>query len=162
MKYRNGFVSNSSSSSFLVAFPHNPKSVKDVQEMVFGDTKNFVHPYDSVVYAVEQISQIIWDEVKKQIPNNRNIINSAMHNVLVDYRDFEIPIENPQYPGDYDFDYEGYTHANNQKVHGFMNKNDGCFFYHFEYSDNGGGKISCAMEHGDLFKNLPHLVSSNH
>lgn len=163
MKYRNGFVSNSSSSSFLVAFPRNPKSAKDVQEMVFGDTKSFVHPYDSAIYTAEQVSQVIWDEVDKQIPNNRNIIASAMHNVLVDnYRDFETPAENPQYPGDYEFDHEGYTLANNKKITDFMNNNNGCFFYHFEYSDDDGGAMSCAMEHGDLFRNLRHLVSSNH
>ena len=36
MKIRTGFVSNSSSSSFVVAFSHRPKSVKDLKEMMFG------------------------------------------------------------------------------------------------------------------------------
>jgi hypothetical protein len=28
--------------------------------------------------------------------------------------------------------------------------------------DDGDGPINCAMEHGDLFKNLPHLHISHH
>jgi hypothetical protein len=163
MKVRNGFVSNSSSSSFLVAFPRNPKDAKDVQEMVFGDTKQFVHPYDTAVYTAEEIAQVIWNDAKDQIPNNRKVIASGMNNVLADnYRDFETPKENPRYPGDYSFDYEGYANANKQKVFEFMDKNDRHFFYRFDYCDDGGDRRECAMEHGDLFRNLPHLVSSNH
>lgn len=36
MKIRRGFVSNSSSSNFIVAFAHKPKSVDDLKEMMFG------------------------------------------------------------------------------------------------------------------------------
>ena len=35
MKIRNGFVSNSSSSSFVVAFPKKPKTAKDVLKYMF-------------------------------------------------------------------------------------------------------------------------------
>lgn len=45
MKVRKGFVSNSSSSSFVVAFPRKPESVEDVKEMMFG--KQEWH-YDSI------------------------------------------------------------------------------------------------------------------
>ena len=37
MKTRNGFVSNSSSSSFVIAFPHKPTSIEEVGKMLFGD-----------------------------------------------------------------------------------------------------------------------------
>lgn len=47
MKTRNGFVSNSSSSSFIVAFTKKPKSVDDVMEMLFdNDVNGKVQPYD--------------------------------------------------------------------------------------------------------------------
>jgi len=37
MKIRNGFVSNSSSSSFIVLLKHKPKDVKDLMNMLFPD-----------------------------------------------------------------------------------------------------------------------------
>jgi hypothetical protein len=37
MKTRNGFVSNSSSSSFIVAFPRKPQAVGELSHMLFGD-----------------------------------------------------------------------------------------------------------------------------
>ena len=45
MKIRNGFVSNSSSSSFIVAFPEKPKSAEHVRKMMFGDETDFPNPY---------------------------------------------------------------------------------------------------------------------
>jgi hypothetical protein len=39
MKTRSGFVSNSSSSSFIVTFPHKPESPEDVFSMLFGHTR---------------------------------------------------------------------------------------------------------------------------
>ena len=45
MKIRNGFVSNSSSSSFIVAFKKVPKSVAEMQKMLFGDEPYYKNPY---------------------------------------------------------------------------------------------------------------------
>lgn len=41
MKIRNGFISNSSSSSFVVAFPRKPKTVSDVIEMAYNGNPDF-------------------------------------------------------------------------------------------------------------------------
>jgi len=108
MKIRNGFVSNSSSSSFLVAFPRNPKNVNDVIEMIFGNEITFVHPYGDgeyypMGYPVKQIAEIIWNDIKNQIPNNRKQFNRDMFNV-VDSEDY--------YSSDYNsFDDDAYTAA---------------------------------------------------
>ena len=45
MKVRNGFVSNSSSSSFIVGFPKLPSSPEDLEKMMF-DESGLVQPYD--------------------------------------------------------------------------------------------------------------------
>ena len=45
MKIRQGFVSNSSSSSFVVAFPTTPKSVLEVQKIVFGEQQEYHNPF---------------------------------------------------------------------------------------------------------------------
>jgi len=163
MKIRNGFVSNSSSSSFLVAFPRNPKSVEDVKEMVFGKNKVLNNPYvwgdRPASYPVEEIAEIIWNDVKRQIPNNRKIILSHLSNVVVDSLDkYKIPVKDGS---SHDYDWDRYEIDNEKEVVKFMEKYTGAFFYCFEYYDNAGA-LGSTMEHGDLFRLLPHLQSSNH
>lgn len=45
MKTRTGFVSNSSSSSFVTAWPKKPKTVDAMNTMLFGDSKEYANPY---------------------------------------------------------------------------------------------------------------------
>jgi hypothetical protein len=45
MKTRNGFVSNSSSSSFVVAFPKKPKNEEEVYQMMFNGEDGSINPY---------------------------------------------------------------------------------------------------------------------
>jgi hypothetical protein len=167
MKIRNGFVSNSSSSSFLVAFPSIPKSVKDVQEMVFQGEQYLDYPYPDMcdVYGVperftaEEVSEIIWNDIKSQIPNNRNMILNRMHSVTPDYKKYYRKIEGSVHP---EFDYDEYRLDNKEIVQKFINTHTDRYLYCMEYSDNGHDSIGVAMEHGNLFERLPHLVSSNH
>lgn len=46
MKIRNGFVSNSSSSSFIVSFDKKPSSAEELREILFGDKEYIEHRYD--------------------------------------------------------------------------------------------------------------------
>ncbi len=67
MKTRNGFVSNSSSSSFVVAFPKKPKSVEDVHKMMFDGEDGRIQPYDFVDgLSYSQIAKRVWDDIKKK------------------------------------------------------------------------------------------------
>lgn len=162
MKIRNGFVSNSSSSSFLVAFPRNPKSAKDVQDMVFGNETMFHSPYYKMSWTTVQVAEKIWDDIKNQIPNNRKSFSSRMYGIVYDrYDEFKIKKDGaPDW--DYDFDDVAHDNAVSETLDAFMLDNADSFCYHVEYSDNGEGQLGVAMEHGNLFKNLKHLVSSHH
>jgi hypothetical protein len=44
MKAHHGFISNSSVTSFIIAFPKEVKSPEDVKEMLFGNAEYFPHP----------------------------------------------------------------------------------------------------------------------
>ena len=70
MKIRNGFVSNSSSSSFVVAFPKKPKSYDDVYEMMFNSKEGGIQPYDHIDgMSHSQIAQRVWDDINSSMKN---------------------------------------------------------------------------------------------
>jgi len=87
MKIRTGFVSNSSSSSFVVAFPRKPESVDDVKKMLFDkDQTHYKHPYGTwedgkekdVVYPVDRVAETVWEDIKHQDPNNMEAIYESI------------------------------------------------------------------------------------
>ena len=163
MKIRHGFVSNSSSSSFLVAFPSYPKSAQEVKDLLFGDREKFSGPYWEEEWSALEIAERVWNDMKKQIPNNKNVIMDRMHNVIIDSMDnYKLPPEDPNERWNYDYDWDSYSYDNDKVVMEFMDNHQGHYFFHFTYADDGGSIQEAAMEHGDLFSNLPHLRSSNH
>ncbi len=90
MKIRNGFVSNSSSSSFVVAFPHKPKSAEDVHEMMFNGKEGKIQPYEFVEkLSYSQIAKRVWNDIKtkskdkwdtKKVPAKLNDIKEEFAN----------------------------------------------------------------------------------
>lgn len=63
MKTRNGFVSNSSSSSFIVMFPEQPKSEQDVRDMLFPRFKKDITIYDMTMSA-DEAANIVWSDIQ--------------------------------------------------------------------------------------------------
>jgi len=71
MKIRNGFVSNSSSSSFLVAFDNNaiPTTEQEMHKLLFGSTQD--HPvteYDYEASSMEMARKALYDLQKQKKP----------------------------------------------------------------------------------------------
>ncbi len=188
MKIRQGFVSNSSSSSFVVAFPREPKSVEDVKEMLFdSEQKMFANPYAEYQHLVErgavkgwpveQIALTVWNDIQDQKSNDKKAMRESVNNGW--FEDFE------DLPGCYDdwketmkLDWskpsdreqidELYAFANKENkkrakkiIERLLEKNPNASFYVFEYSDNDGDYF-CAMEHGDVFEKLDGIRTSYH
>jgi hypothetical protein len=65
MKTRNGFVSNSSSSSFVVAFPKKPKNAKDVLEYMFNGKEGGIglEYYDDGL-SYNQVVNAVFEDIK--------------------------------------------------------------------------------------------------
>ena len=157
MKMRLGFVSNSSSSSFIVSFHTNPKSVEDVQKQMFGHTDENNIWEDN--FSTRTIAMAVFDSIQKAgRPANKKEISEA--------------ISCGWFEGMPDFPEGDYTTKKWQKYEKecdkvvekiatkFIKENNGRTIYTFHYSDED--VLGCVMEHSDIFYNLPHKQISCH
>lgn len=75
MKIRNGFVSNSSSSSFIVAFQKSPKYQHEVEDTLFhSNIRGISSPYNDMFVDCRTAAKLIWDQIKDQKPLTKSQI----------------------------------------------------------------------------------------
>ena len=171
MKIRSGFVSNSSSSSFIVRFPKDPTDINNLREMMGDCVPNCGYSWMTCPTAEEVVQQVHRD------------LGGHMGNSFESYYDdkrYEWETEdsaetryrsNPQIALAYDgrdwYDLETeekdalikmwlYEEYNAK----FGNQN-GVFIYEFTYSDECG-EFQTQLEHGQIFRNLEHTMKSHH
>jgi hypothetical protein len=176
MKIRSGFVSNSSSSSFLVIFPREPKSAEDVRTMLFDEIQTLYGEYDEF-YPVSQVAETVWSDICNQ---KKNDIKTAKEELgyggcydSPNYSDFDHIKDWKERSAAYDSVNEIYA---DKKMKEFFNPNfrklklkkinneaivDPGTLYIFQYSDNDGS-YGAALEHGSLFNKLKYIRISKH
>jgi len=135
MKTRTGFVSNSSSSSFIIAFNKKPESIDKMKQILFGDEKIFHHPYEKTGYLTKKVAETVYNDILNQKSKNQEEVIEELGCGWIDH------------PG-----------KDGKK---FFKKNKDCEIFVVEYSDNDG-PFYCAMEHGDAFDKIPHIRVSKH
>jgi hypothetical protein len=64
MKIHNGFISNSSSSSFIAAFPKKPKTINDVSKYMFNGEDGKISVYDQVGLSYAKIATNVFNDLK--------------------------------------------------------------------------------------------------
>ena len=178
MKIRNGFVSNSSSSSFVVLFPNEPKCADDVKNMLFSEGQEvYGSPYDDEEkWSTDMVAQTVWEDICDQEKNNMEKAISLIKNGYLygddapDYNDFNHIKDTKEKWKALDDAREIYA---NKVINEFFNIRKlklkqinketitDLILYCFEYSDNDSSYGS-ALEHGGLFDNVKHIIASNH
>ena len=159
MKVRNGFVSNSSSSSFIVALPSKPKTAIELCNILFSDLGYFSHPYDDVQYSTQTVAEAVFEELSESKPASVEEIVDTIDSGWFEGR--------PEFPMDSCRDkdkFEAYKKNCREKAteiaRQFMGGKEGLEFFILEFSDNT--QLGCALEHGDAFGGVPHLRISRH
>lgn len=179
MKIRNGFVSNSSSSSFIIALPRRPTSADDLLTMLKLDNpKDCIPGYyeekdtptvnDIIEYIFNKMIEPATDKETAQFVKNFALtrISEALYKEFGSF--IHVKCDSPRF----DEIILKYLTDNNpkqnkyevQEIPGNININlldrDKKRFI-FELSDNDSKEGSCA-EHGDWFQYIPHLRINQH
>lgn len=170
MKIRNGFVSNSSSSSFVVAFDKKPETVEELKKLLFGDEEVYGNPYrhgnEPRGWTAQQVAETVFHDLKDQSPMTvdevREEFNSGHLSGSPDFPFgcFETGKEEEGRKRWKEWEERNKAFCDS-KADFFMSEYKGKQFFRFSYSDNDGAYYS-ALEHGDLFEKLPHFQISHH
>ena len=174
MKVRAGFVSNSSSSAFLIALPHMPKSAEELKDMMFGDKKVWIGPYmgkHSTLHTASVLFEVLKDvgkANKKQLREWFENDDGAPHSATWDKPDnmswdeWEATKEYKDALKTYEKDLK--THVATSLA-AITNKHKGMSFFIIEIGDGGGsGHITDGdMEYSKvLWKKIPTIRVSHH
>jgi hypothetical protein len=183
MKVRNGFVSNSSSSSFLVVFDKLPDNENELKELMFPEMSNDDHItiYDRVLHVGEVINRVFSDlQNNKKFYSLEDFTENDIQNHFGGWDIYEEAEEilKKEFPKLNDMRHqncdkytddqrrEAYEQFNtiqnnlsNVAFKEFFEKHLGKVFVEFDYSDNEGDEV---LEHYGIFNNLPNKTTSHH
>lgn len=168
MKIRSGFVSNSSSSSFIVGFKKGevPKTDEELRGLLFGE-RPAVEAYHGP-FSTEKIAQDIFADMAKGPANPQQVLAACEG-----YWDDE--------PRESDDEWRLHRNLEGDQLREYWDKQDrehqdfiarkfaevllqtkGMELYTFEYGDEDGAYYS-TLEHGEIFEKAPfHVQISRH
>jgi len=142
MKHRNGFVSNSSSSSFIIALPKKPETYEELKDMLMLKSKTV--QADNKKIKVKKLLYLILEGFKKA---RTYTIDEAvtLYAFLVKTPCQKITWEHT------------YTYKQEKIMRDYMQGWEDGVIYIMEYEDLPGTPESIYLESGKLFKHIPFI-----
>lgn len=165
MKYRTGFVANSSSSSFIIVFKVAPTCFEDVHKAMFPDGPCRInHPYDDMVsYTSAEIAETVWSDIQGKEPVTHDAIVSEFDAGHVggepNMPESVYRLKGKAWEEAYDKHCAEVDAYHKKAAAEFMSRTPGV--YHIvEYEDHS--THGSFMEHGNVFRFIPHQRISKH
>jgi hypothetical protein len=162
MKARFGFVSNSSSSSFILSFDKKPESIDEMKKILFGNKEVYVDPYANTSYSAVEVSETVLKDIKDQTPMTREQISEELSCGWIegapDFSSFRTKPDNRV------SDFEAYEKAHKEFTDKLADKlideAKGKVMFLVEYADDTS--YGSVLEHGGLFDHMEHFRISKH
>jgi len=169
MKTRKKFVSNSSSSSFIIAFDKKPETEEEVKKLLFVDDEMSIEYFDYKA-DVGDIAKQVFHDIKDQLPANIFEVEEEISHGWIDghpeYQDYitekwDSNGKNEKYREQEKQWDKASKKFNRKKAKELIKEFEGKELFVVEYADRDGN-FGCVMEHGDIFENIPHFRISKH
>ncbi len=170
MKLRQGFVSNSSSSSFIVAFPAGIAPTPEaVHAYLYGATPGEVRlPWsawsnDAPGVSTMDAATLISRDMSTQHPNDWEAIEDALNGEIEGELDFATLGRNGENGR---IDWEKYEQSRQRWITIYLENlrerlgRPEYDLYVFEFEDHD--HMGATLERGDTFRQAPHVVVRNH
>ena len=158
MTSRNGFVSNSSSSSFIIGLPKVPESAAELEQMLWPGG-GVLSGYASDI-STDVAAKILFEELG-QADDMEEIVDSVASNVTT--------VPRPKYDKNETEEqlrvrhdaYDAAILVEAEKLTGkLFGEYPGRVWFTVEHSDHSD--YGSTMEHGEVYYNVPHIRVSHH
>lgn len=169
MKTRTGFVSNSSSTNFLVGFYRKPESVEELREYLFRKDEVFHHPYSEHEheYSTQTVAERVFNDLVNLEPlTYEQMVEELSHGwfdggiwpsgEIVDM------CEDENKKVDWDRYKELIKQNAEWALKGFMPRHENKVFFLLRYASDEDDSMSAAIEVGGTFDCVPHLTVNHH
>lgn len=162
MKVRNGFVSNSSSSSFIVGFSQEPDAAY-LKKVLYNDQDFIRYEYGDDDISTDTLVEWILNEISnaERLVGVKAIVDAIGEDAgsYSEYPDYKLK------PGtdEYEKAWEEYNQKSIERALKMASDLDdpNLVFYQMEFADEDG-RIGCQLEHGRTFNGMPYLQFSHH
>jgi hypothetical protein len=178
MKIRNRFVSNSSSSSFIVAFKKVPETAEETRELLYGSHRQVPlgtswaggkETYTTTTELAEKVFQDIQrQEGKPKVKIPQDVFTAmswgADTELVMMKRFSHLDQDSEEWDAIYnqlDMLHKLCWEEEDSKTANFLAHHKNDTIIQFSYADDEGPFYSM-LEHGGTFNNLPHVRISHH
>jgi len=174
MKTRMGFVSNSSSSSFVLAFHEKPESAKQLKSWMFGDdppTEIGCYDYKA---DTDKVAKAVFEQLGEQLDLDGilgELTTGWLEGVNRNWNDPNAPevwIKDENGKDIFNPAYEEWSEEEGKRevlrALEYFSKwkcPDDQVFFKVEFGDENG-PFEAVCEHGDIFENIHHIRVSHH